>query len=264
MLASGVFSAPSSLDSPDRRFSPPTTYILFRANWDCLPWWLRNNYFVIISLKSGFLHLCLGWLTKTPAFPHMDPKMAPQAGTPTLAHSTRGHRWRRQLLCQSSINIILENAWWKTNPPEAYNVHFTSTGHRMRSSSAVSAACSPAPHWCYCRRALLGQKTAFWETHATEAQSELIALWARSDAVGLGRHLGNWCRFLMHAVNQALIIVSKKCIPIGRNEHPGQGAALNHAWKLGDLENQGNKKHMKFNSAECQVLLSGAEQALLT
>lgn len=72
---------------------------------------------------------------------------------------------------------------------------------------------------------LLGRKLPFGQTRAPEAQSELVALWARSDAVGLERHIGNWCRFLMHVVNQTFAVVSKKYIPIGRNEHPWSGCS---------------------------------------
>lgn len=51
---------------------------------------------------------------------------------------------------------------------------------------------------------------------------------------------------------------------MGRNEHPGLDAELGYAGKLSDLESQSNRKQNKFNRTECQVLLSGTGQALLT
>lgn len=47
------------------------------------------------------------------------------------------------------------------NPSKAFNVHFTWTGHRMRSSPAVSAAWLPAAHGCCSRRAIFGQKLPY-------------------------------------------------------------------------------------------------------
>jgi len=68
----------------------------------------------------------------------------------------------------------------------------------------------------------------------------------------------------MHAVNQIFAVVSKKYIPVRRNEHPDRGAVLDHVGELGDLESQSKRKQKKFNSTEFQVLLSGTEQVLLT
>lgn len=105
-LMSGVSSALSSLDPPSRRFSAPATYILFRANWDHLPSWLRNNYFAIMKLQSGFLHLYWEWLTKPLAFLHMNTEMGLWARSPA---STQWERTQGEVLCQLSVNVILED-----------------------------------------------------------------------------------------------------------------------------------------------------------
>lgn len=35
-------------------------------------------------------------------------------------------RMEEEMFCRSSVTIILENTWWKTDPSEACNIHFYS------------------------------------------------------------------------------------------------------------------------------------------